>query len=57
MPLDDELLRLFKCACSVGQADVAEKLLQALELLDQRSSEPGGSGRLRAAYRHIAHEE
>lgn len=56
MPLDDELLRLFKRACAEGQADVADKLLQALELLDQQSSERGGSGCIRAAYLHIARE-
>lgn len=57
MPLDDELLRLFKRACAEGQADVADKLLQALELLDQQSSESRGNGCLRTAYLHIAHEE
>lgn len=57
MSLNDELLRLFKCACAAGQTDVADKLLEALELLDQRSSEPEDSDCLRSAYLHIVHEE
>lgn len=41
MTLADEILHLFKRACSDGDMDVAEKLLQALELIDAR--EPGAA--------------
>nr|WP_083825847.1 hypothetical protein [Paracoccus sp. TRP] len=36
MTLAGEILHLFKRACSDGDMEVAEKLLQALELIDTR---------------------
>lgn len=36
MTLAGEILHLFKRACSDGDMEVAEKLLQALELIDAR---------------------
>ncbi|WEX09230.1 hypothetical protein [Chelativorans sp. AA-79] len=41
MTLAGEILHLFKRACSDGDMEVAEKLLQALELIDAR--EPGAT--------------
>jgi len=37
MTLAGEILHLFKRACSDGDMEVAEKLLQALELIDALS--------------------
>lgn len=40
MILANEILHLFKQACSDGDMEVAEKLLQALELIDARGLGP-----------------
>lgn len=54
MTLAGEILRLFKRACVDGDMEVADKLLQALELIDARGfSATTWQGPLAEAYRAV----
>ncbi|WP_157019384.1 hypothetical protein [Mesorhizobium xinjiangense] len=53
--LEHDILRVFRCACRQGRADIAEFMLLALEKLDRDGIEcPQCGGALIEAYREIA---